>query len=160
MKDGILQDWDANRGNWKSCAVLALYRAAQAVERTRPPVRWLGRPITALYVLVVEWFLGIEMNVQSHIGPGLHLYHGCGLVIHRAAVVGANCTLRHTTTLGAKSGPDDCPTLGDHVDVGCHVVILGRITIGSGAKIGAGSVVLHDVAPGAIVAGNPARPMG
>jgi putative colanic acid biosynthesis acetyltransferase WcaB len=160
MKDGILQDWDANRGNWKSCGALLLYRAAQAVHRAPAPLRWLGMPVTALYVLLVEWFLGIELNVKSRIGRGLRLYHGYGLVVHEAAVVGENCILRHNTTLGAKQGPDDCPTLGDTVDVGCNVVILGRITVGSGAKIGAGSVVVHDVAPGAVVAGNPARPIG
>jgi putative colanic acid biosynthesis acetyltransferase WcaB len=154
MKDGILQDWDANRGNWKSCLALALYRAAQAVRGRSGLIRL---PVTAVYVLLVEWGLGIELNVKSRIGRGLRLYHGCGLVIHEAAVVGENCILRHNTTLGAKNGPDDCPVLGDHVDVGCNVVILGRVKIGDGARIGAGSVVLHDVPAGDVVAGNPAR---
>lgn len=154
MKDGILQDWDANRGNWKSCLALALYRAAQAV-RGRPAVlRW---PVTAVYILLVEWGLGIELNVKARIGSGLRLYHGCGLVIHEAAVVGNHCVLRHGTTLGMKNGPDDCPVLGDRVDVGCNVVILGAVHIGDGAVIGAGSVVLRDVAAGDVVAGNPAR---
>lgn len=156
MKDGILQDWEANRGNWKSGLALALFRAAQAV-RAQPGIVRL--PVTAVYVLLVEWGLGIELNVKSQIGPGLRLYHGVGLVIHEAAVVGKSCTLRHGTTLGMKNGPDDCPVLGDGVDVGCQVVILGRVRIGDGAVIGAGSVVLHDVAPGDVVAGNPARPI-
>ena len=154
MKDGILQDWDANRGNWKSCLALALYRAAQAV-RDQPGL--IRLPVTAVYVLLVEWGLGIELNVKSRIGRGLRLYHGCGLVIHEAAVVGENCVLRHGTTLGAKNGPDDCPVLGNTVDVGCNVVILGAVKVGDGARIGAGSVVLRDVAAGDVVAGNPAR---
>lgn len=154
MKDGILQDWDANRGNWKSGFALALFRAAQAVQ-ARPAV--LRLPVTAVYMLLVEWALGIELNVKSRIGPGLRLYHGVGLVIHEAAVVGKDCILRHCTTLGLKKGPDDCPVLGDNVDVGCNVVILGKVRIGDGAVIGAGSVVLHDVDAGDVVAGNPAR---
>lgn len=156
MKDGILQDWDANRGNWKSGFALVLFRAAQAV-RSRPAV--LRLPVTAVYMLLVEWALGIELNVKSRIGPGLRLYHGVGLVIHEAAVVGKDCILRHCTTLGLKNGPDDCPVLGDNVDVGCNVVILGKVRIGDGAVIGAGSVVLDDVASGDVVAGNPARPI-
>mgnify|MGYP001481519285 CR=1 FL=1 len=154
MKDDILQDWEANRGNWKSCLALALFRAAQAVRNRPALIRW---PVTAVYMLLVEWFLGIELNVKSRIGPGLRLYHGYGLVVHEAAVVGKNCILRHGTTLGMKNGPDDCPVLGDNVDVGCNVVILGPVRIGDGAKIGAGSVVLHDVPAGDVVAGNPAR---
>jgi putative colanic acid biosynthesis acetyltransferase WcaB len=154
MKDGILQDWDANRGNWKSGFALALFRAAQAV-RDQPAL--LRLPVTAVYMLLVEWGLGIELNVKSQIGRGLRLYHGCGLVIHEAAVVGRNCVLRHCTTLGMKNGPADCPVLGDNVDVGCNVVILGAVKVGDGAVIGAGSVVLHDVPAGDVVAGNPAR---
>ena len=154
MKDGILQDWDANRGNWKSCFALALFRAAQAV-RDQPG--FIRLPVTAVYILVVEWGLGIELNVKSCIGSGLRLYHGCGLVVHEATVIGKNCILRHCTTLGMKIGPDDCPVLGDRVEVGCNVVILGAVTIGDGAVIGAGSVVLHDVPAGDVVAGNPAR---
>lgn len=157
MKDGILQDWAANRGNWKSCGALFLYRLAQAIQRQSTPVRLLGSPLVAAYVLLVEWMLGIELNVKSRIGPGLRLYHGCGLVIHEAAVIGQGCVLRHCTTLGLKNGPDDCPVLGDNVDVGCNTVILGRVHIGDRAVIGAGSVVLSDVAAGDVVAGNPAK---
>jgi putative colanic acid biosynthesis acetyltransferase WcaB len=157
MKGGILQDWEANRGNWKSRSAMLLYRAAQAVGRQSPLLRLLGAPIVALYVLYVEWGLGIELNLKSKIGPGLRLYHGTGLVIHEAAVLGSSCALRHCTTIGMKNGPADCPSIGNNVDIGSNSVVLGSIHIGDNAVIGAGSVVLHDVAPGDVVAGNPAR---
>ncbi|HVJ56941.1 MAG TPA: hypothetical protein VM574_03815, partial [Terrimicrobiaceae bacterium] len=105
MKGGILQDWEANRGNWKSRSALLLYRAAQTVRSQSPLLRLLGAPVVALYVLYVEWALGIELNLKSKIGPGLRLYHGIGLVIHEAAVLGSNCALRHCTTVGMKHGP-------------------------------------------------------
>ena len=111
----------------------------------------------ALYVLYVEWGLGIELNLKSKIGPGLRLYHGTGLVVHEAAVLGTNCALRHCTTIGMRSGPADCPIIGDNVDIGSNSVLLGAIKIGDNAVIGAGAVVLHDVPPGDVVAGNPAR---
>jgi putative colanic acid biosynthesis acetyltransferase WcaB len=157
MKAGILQDWEANIGNWKSRSALLLYRAAQSIQQLRPPLRWLGAPIVALYVLYVEWGLGIELNFKSKIGPGLRLYHGTGLVVHEAAVLGSNCALRHCTTIGMRNGPADCPTIGDNVDIGSNSVLLGAIKIGDNAVIGAGAVVLHDVPPGDVVAGNPAR---
>ena len=157
MKGGILQDWEANTGNWKSRSAMLLYRVAQAVRRQSPLLRLLGTPVVALYVLYVEWALGIELNLKSKIGPGLRLYHGTGLVIHEAAVLGSNCALRHCTTIGMKNGPADCPSIGNNVDIGSNSVVLGSIRIGDSAVIGAGSVVLHDVAPGDVVAGNPAR---
>jgi putative colanic acid biosynthesis acetyltransferase WcaB len=157
MKGGNLQDWEANRGNWKSRSAMLLYRAAQAVRRQSPLLRLLGAPVVALYVLYVEWVLGIELNLKSKIGPGLRLYHGTGLVIHEAAVLGSNCALRHCTTIGMKNGPADCPSIGNNVDIGSNSVVLGSIRIGDNAVIGAGSVVLHNVAPGDVVAGNPAR---
>lgn len=157
MKDGILQDWDANRGNWKSRGVMVLYRLAQEFLRQPPPFRWLGWVVAAVYTVGVEWILGIELNLKSRIGPGLRLYHGVGLVLHEKTVIGRNCVLRHTTTIGMKNGPDDCPVLGNNVEVGCHTVLMGKIVIGDGAMIGAGSVVRDDVAAGDVVAGNPAR---
>ncbi|HEU4679183.1 MAG TPA: DapH/DapD/GlmU-related protein [Terrimicrobiaceae bacterium] len=157
MKGGILQDWEANAGNWKSRSAMLLYRAAQAVRRQPMPLRLVGLPIIVLYLIYVEWLLGIELNLKSSIGPGLRLYHGTGLVIHEAAVLGRNCALRHCTTIGMKNGPADCPFIGNNVDIGSNSVLLGAIAVGDNAVIGAGSVVLRDVAPGDVVAGNPAR---
>ncbi len=160
MSDGLLQDWAANKGNLRSCLVLAFFRIARRCHHLPPAIRWLGWPCLAAYTLIVEWVLGIEISYKASIGPGLKLYHGVGLVVHESTVMGKNCTLRQCTTIGNRKGADDVPVIGDDVEIGCNAVVIGTITIGSGAKIGAGSVVIADVAPGVSVAGNPARPVG
>ena len=157
MKKGILQDWEANAGNVRSRLILVMFRLAQWIYGLTAPWRWLGYPYLVAYEVFIGWVLGIELNHKARIGPSLKLYHGTALVIHGGAVIGAGCTLRHCTTIGMKRIPDEVPVIGDHVDIGCNSVILGRIRIGDGAVIGAGSVVLKDVPAGAVVAGNPAR---
>lgn len=159
MSRGILQDWDANAGNFRSRVLLASFRLAQKVHRWPRGIRWAGLPFLGLYQLIVYWALGVELNYKAAIGPGLKLYHGYALVIHDHAVLGADCVLRHCTTIGMRRGPDDCPVIGDRVDIGCNAVVLGAVKVGDDARIGAGSVVIHDVAAGDVVAGNPARSM-
>jgi serine acetyltransferase len=78
-------------------------------------------------------------------------------VINDRAVIGKNVILRHCTTIGVKKKDGGCPVIGNDVNIGSNVVILGDILIGDGAVVGAGSVVIKDVPPFAVVAGNPAR---
>lgn len=156
-------DMRANKGNTKSRLVLSGFRIASyfAVrKRTNPVVWFLGIIPMVLYRLCVEWLLGVEIPAKTRIGPGLMLWHGQGLVLHPNAVLGEGVTLRHTTTIGPKliDGVNSAaPRLGNRVDVGAHAVIIGAVSVGDGATVGAGAVVTRDVAPGAVVAGNPAR---
>ena len=137
---------------------MLLFRLAAATRALPHPLWLLGLPILLGYRVGVEWILGVELRYKTSIGPGLRLFHGQGLVVHEGTVIGADCTLRHNTTIGNKSaGRAECPVLGDSVEVGSNTVILGGIRIGDRAVIGAGSVVVKDVPPGATVAGNPAR---
>ena len=163
MKDWFC-DWEANRGNAKGRLVLLLFRVAQWVRGWPEPWWLLGAPVLAFYRLHVEWVLGIELRFKTRVGPGLRLFHGQGLVVHEGTVIGAHCTLRQSTTIGNKTladgTPSGCPVLGDRVDVGANAVLIGAIKIGDGAVIGAGAVVVRDVPPGAVVAGNPARVIG
>jgi len=159
MRDGILQDWSANGGNLRSQFVLAAFRFAQKMHRLPRGFRWLGIPYLGLYQLLIYWELGIELNYKAEIGPRLRLHHGYALVIHDSVVVGADCVLRHCTTLGSRRGDGDCPSIGDRVNIGCNSVIIGAIKVGDDANIGAGSVVIDDVVPHGTVAGNPARPV-
>lgn len=94
-------------------------------------------------------------------GSGLRLFHGQGLVVNDSSVIGKNCTLRHTTTIGNKTLPTGeitkSPVIGDNVDIGAHSIIIGDITVGDNCVIGAGSVVTKDVPAGSVVVGNPAQ---
>ncbi len=160
MSDDIWQDWAVNPRNWRIRLLLGSFRFAQKLHRWPTGLRWLALPYLAVYQFIAYWELGVELNYKAAVGPRLRLHHGFGLVLHDCAVVGADCTLRHCTTIGNRREEDDCPVIGNRVDIGCNSVLIGRITIGDDAIIGAGSVVLHDVAPGQKVAGNPARPIG
>lgn len=140
--------------------MLASFRFAQKLHRWPRWIRWAGMPYLAVYQLLMYWELGIELNYKAEIGPRLRLYHGYALVIHDNAVIGADCTLRHATTIGMRKAADDCPVIGDRVDIGSNSVVIGAINVADDATIGAGSVVVHDVSAGSTVAGNPARPVG
>ena len=84
--------------------------------------------------------------------------HQSGIVIHGNCEIGDECVIRQGCTLGNKSldRPFDAPKLGKRVNVGAGAKILGAVTVGDGATIGANSVVLRDVPAGMIAVGLPA----
>ena len=117
----------------------------------RVPGRWishLGRVLT-----------GIEIHPGATLGRRMFIDHGMGCVIGETAVVGDDVTLYHGVTLGGVSlaRVKRHPTLGDGVIVGSGAQVLGPITVGAGARIGANAVVLKDVPDGVTMVGIPAR---
>jgi putative colanic acid biosynthesis acetyltransferase WcaB len=153
----LTQDWYNNKGYTKGKLVTLSFRLA-SYARHNKWLKYLLIPYLGLYKFWVEWVFGMEIPYDTKIGRGFKVYHGIGLVINKHTVIGENCLLRHTTTLGNKgSVVTDCPVIGNHVDIGAHVCILGKITIGDYAVIGAGSVVTKDIPARAVVVGNPAR---
>jgi len=157
MVSFILQDWAANANNPKGRFVLLYFRLCQGIRRLPAGLWILGIPLLAFYVLLVHWLMGIELDYQTVVGPGLALQHGVGLVVHQRAVIGSGCTLRNGVTIGERPPREGFPVIGNGVDMGVNAVILGPVTIGDGSVIGAGSIVIQSVQAGSVMVGNPAR---
>lgn len=158
----ITQDWQVNHAtSSKSRFILLMFRSAQILSRLPGFFSLFSIFYRIFYQLIVDWVLGVDLPWDTQIGSNLKLIHSTALVVNHETIIGANCTLRHSTTIGNKQLPDGsysaCPKIGNNVDIGANVVIIGPITIGDNAVIGAGSVVVKDVPEGAVVAGNPAR---
>ncbi|MCC5433369.1 serine O-acetyltransferase [Clostridium perfringens] len=137
---------------YQSIHVLIFYRIAHGLYKIK--LFFLARLISQLG----RFFTGIEIHPGAKIGKGLFIDHGMGVVIGETAEIGDNVTIYHGVTLGG-TGKDKGkrhPTIGNNVIIGCGAKILGPISIGDGAKIGANSVVLKNVPKGKTAVGIPA----
>lgn len=103
-----------------------------------------------------------DINPAAKIGRGIFLDHATGLVVGETAVIEDNVSILHGVTLGGtgKENEDRHPKIRHGVMIGAGAKILGNIEIGRCARVAAGSVVLHAVAPNTTVAGVPAKPVG
>lgn len=108
---------------------------------------------------ISRWLTGIEIHPGASIGRRFFIDHGMGVVIGETAEIGDDCLIYKGVVLGGTTlaKKKRHPTLGNRIVVGSNSTILGAITIGDGAKIGSGSVVIKDVPPGATVVGVPGR---
>ena len=102
---------------------------------------------------------GIEIHPGAQIGKGFFIDHGNGVIIGETTIIGDNVTLYQGVTLGGtgKEHGKRHPTIGNNVMISAGAKILGSFTIGDNSKIGAGSVVLHEVPPHSTVVGVPGR---
>ncbi|CAD5374512.1 Serine acetyltransferase [Rubrivivax sp. A210] len=118
--------------------------------------RWLGRFTSHL----ARFLTGIEIHPGATIGRRVFIDHGMGVVVGETAEIGDDCTIYQGVTLGGTSlakGAKRHPTLGRGVIVGANSQVLGGFTVGDGARVGSGAVVVKPVPPGATAVGNPAR---
>src|SRR3954469_5718858 len=104
---------------------------------------------------------GVEIHPAAQIGRALFIDHGSGVVIGETAEIGDNVTLYQGVTLGGTgfARGKRHPTIEDEVVVGSGAKLLGPIHVGRGSKIGANSVVIHDVPANSTVVGNPGHPV-
>jgi serine O-acetyltransferase len=106
-----------------------------------------------------RWFTGIEIHPGAKFGRRLFIDHGMGVVVGETTEIGDDCLIYKGVVMGGTTleKKKRHPTLGNRVIVGSNSTILGAITIGDGARIGSGSVVVKPVPPGATVVGVPGR---
>jgi serine O-acetyltransferase len=124
---------------------------------------WTSGHVLAARVVagLVRMVTAVDIHPGATIGRGLFIDHAIGVVIGETATIGDDVTIFHGVTLGGlNAGPGRRhPVIGNRVLLGAGAKILGPITIGDDAKVGANAVVLDDVAPATTVVGVPARPL-
>ncbi|MBC7829703.1 MAG: serine acetyltransferase [Chitinophagaceae bacterium] len=152
----IRQDLPFNKSNTKGKCIIVLFRLAALIARNRV-TKVLFSPYLLFYKIIIEWILGIELHWDTRIGPGLRIYHGQATVINKDSRIGSHCIIRQSTTIGNARVDGSCPVIGNYVDIGSNVCIIGDLTIGDNVVIGAGSVVVKSIPPNSLAVGNPAR---
>jgi serine O-acetyltransferase len=140
---------------WPGVHALLAHRVAHSLHGAGVPL--LPRVIAAISRSVT----GIEIHPAARIGDGFFIDHGMGVVIGETAEIGDNVTLYQGVTLGGTGFATGKrhPTVQDNVTIGSGAKLLGPITVGHGSKIGANTVVIHDVPPNSTVVGNPGHPV-
>jgi serine O-acetyltransferase len=140
---------------WPGIQAVLAHRVAHALHDAG--IALVPRSISML----TRALTGIEIHPAAQIGQGLFIDHGSGVVIGETATIGNDVTLYQGVTLGGTGFATGKrhPTVQDNVTIGSGAKLLGPITIGHGAKIGANSVVITDVPPNSTVVGNPGHPV-
>jgi serine O-acetyltransferase len=147
--------WVEVLATWPGVHALLAHRVAHALHGVGVPL--LPRLIAA----IARSATGIEIHPAARIGNGFFIDHGMGVVIGETAEIGADVTLYQGVTLGGTGFATGKrhPTVQDNVTIGSGAKLLGPITVGHGSKIGANSVVIHDVPANSTVVGNPGHPV-
>ena len=134
---------------------LTLHRLSHSLWRSHLPLKLAARCLSQ----ISRTLTGIEIHPGARIGRSVFIDHGMGVVIGETAEIGQRCLLYQGVTLGGtgKEHGKRHPTLAENVVVGAGAKVLGAINIGTNTRIGAGSVVVHDVDANCTVVGIPGR---
>jgi serine O-acetyltransferase len=158
----VREDWDAHGRDWTKPGFRAVAVHRFGVWRMGVQPKFLRAPLSVLYRMLyrhVRNGYGIELPYTVELGRRVVIEHQSGIVIHGNSIIGDESVLRQGVTLGNRTAerPLDAPRLGKRVNVGAGAKILGAVTIGDDAQIGANAVVLDDVPAGATAVGVPAQ---
>jgi serine O-acetyltransferase len=141
--------------SWAGVQALLAHRVAHALYESQVPlaprtIAFASRAVT-----------GIEIHPAARVGADFFIDHGSGVVIGETAQIGDRVTLYQGVTLGGTgfARGKRHPTVEDDVTIGSGAKLLGPITVGHGAKVGANTVVIQDVPPNSTVVGNPGHPV-
>ena len=156
----IIFERDPAANHWLE--VLCCYPGLHALvaHRLAHGLRDRGIPfLPRLIAHLSRFFTGIDIHPGAHLGRGVFIDHGMGVVIGETAIVGDYCLIYQGVTLGGtgKETGQRHPMVGHHVVIGAGATVLGRIAIGDYARIGAGSVVLRSVPAHCTAVGIPSR---
>jgi serine O-acetyltransferase len=144
--------------------ILLTYGGVQAIlaHRVSHALHEAGVPLVPrMLANAMKVATGVEIHPAARIGRGFFIDHGSGVVIGETAEVGDDVTMYQGVTLGGTgfARGKRHPTVGNEVMIGSGAKLLGPIEVGDRCKIGANSVVIHDVPPNCTVVGNPGHPV-
>ncbi|CAN5712687.1 N/A [soil metagenome] len=151
-RERLRRDLARSHKSAKGRLVCRLYRLGRMLPG---PLRGLYQPF---YFFMTDMLVGVTLPLVSEVGGGLLIRHGQGIVISKRSRIGEDCEIYQGVTLGEKHGV--APQIGDRVFIGANAVLLGGIRVGSGARIGAGAIVLDDVPANGIAIGMAAQIRG
>lgn len=134
---------------------MAFHRVAHFLQKLNIPI------LPRLIAHIGRFFTGIEIHPKAIIGKNLFIDHGFGVVIGETCEIGNNVTIYQGVTLGGRSAEKikRHPTINDDVIIGAGAKIIGPVTIGKGAKIGVGAIVIKDLEKNKIMVADAAREM-
>ncbi len=137
-------------------ALLASIRRYQRAQHYVQPFAWIVKVCAVSQHRFWSIVTGADIPINTQIGGGLLIPHPNGIVIHPGVTIGPNCLILQQVTLGSNEA-GDLPMIGGHVDIGAGAKLIGKVSIGNHAKIGANAVVLIDVPAYATAVGVPAK---
>jgi serine O-acetyltransferase len=167
LRELLVEDFATHERNLASPGfwAIAVHRVGARVDRARSPL--VRRPLAGAHrvaATAVDWLWGISVPKTTRVGRRVRIWH-IGSMLLNARSIGNDVHIRHDTTFGPVRAADRhrasaLPVIEDGVDVGSGVCVVGPVTVGRGAMVGANAVVVETVPPGATVFGVPARVIG